>query len=307
MGFRFRKSIKLPGGFRINASKSGIGYSWGAKGYRVTKTAKGTTRTTVSIPGTGISYVQESKLTPKEQATKENCSDEKPIKRRSGCLLQILAVPFILLVIGVIVTPKDKIDDNQGGNWSVSQPADSSSKQEGNQTGNVNTKPNIEEVKDKASLFLSESFQLNLIGLEDKAMHYEMKVTSEGISDREDQSQVPENWNNFQLYFVSAQARMADEIEVESDKAMLILVDSNDDMMLSVKGGIITYNKYKEETVEQEKPNETITKPTERTVWVTSSGKKYHYSSTCSGMKNPSSISLSTAKSKGYTACSKCG
>ena len=42
MGFRYRKSINLGGGFRINLSKSGVGYSWGVKGYRVTKTAKGT-------------------------------------------------------------------------------------------------------------------------------------------------------------------------------------------------------------------------------------------------------------------------
>lgn len=60
MGFRYRKSINLGGGFRINISKSGIGYSWGVKGYRVTKTAKGTTRRTASIPGTGISYVNET-------------------------------------------------------------------------------------------------------------------------------------------------------------------------------------------------------------------------------------------------------
>ena len=60
MGFRYRKSINLGGGFRINLSKSGVGYSWGVKGYRVTKTAKGRTRTTASIPGTGISYVQET-------------------------------------------------------------------------------------------------------------------------------------------------------------------------------------------------------------------------------------------------------
>lgn len=60
MGFRYRKSINLGGGFRINLSKSGIGYSWGVKGYRVTKTAKGTTRRTASIPGTGISYVHET-------------------------------------------------------------------------------------------------------------------------------------------------------------------------------------------------------------------------------------------------------
>lgn len=60
MGLRYRKSINLGGGFRVNLSTSGIGYSWGVKGYRVTKTAKGTVRQTVSIPGTGISYVSES-------------------------------------------------------------------------------------------------------------------------------------------------------------------------------------------------------------------------------------------------------
>ncbi len=60
MGFRFRRSINLGGGFRINLSKSGVGYSWGTKGFRVTKTSRGTTRRTYSIPGTGISWVNES-------------------------------------------------------------------------------------------------------------------------------------------------------------------------------------------------------------------------------------------------------
>ena len=59
MGFRFRKSVNLGGGLRVNLSTKGIGYSWGVKGYRVTKTADGRTRQTVSIPGTGISYVDE--------------------------------------------------------------------------------------------------------------------------------------------------------------------------------------------------------------------------------------------------------
>lgn len=60
MGFRFRRSINLGGGFKINLSKSGIGYSWGTKGFRIGRTARGTTRRTYSIPGTGISYVDES-------------------------------------------------------------------------------------------------------------------------------------------------------------------------------------------------------------------------------------------------------
>lgn len=59
MGIRFRKSINLGGGFRVNLSKSGVGYSYGVKGARITKTARGTTRKTVGIPGTGIYYTQE--------------------------------------------------------------------------------------------------------------------------------------------------------------------------------------------------------------------------------------------------------
>ena len=60
MGFKFRRSINLGGGFKVNLSKSGVGYSWGTKGVRYTKTATGKKRTTLSIPGTGISYVTKS-------------------------------------------------------------------------------------------------------------------------------------------------------------------------------------------------------------------------------------------------------
>lgn len=59
MGFRFRKSINA-GPLRFNFSKSGIGYSVGTKGLRYTKKTGDGTRTTASIPGTGISYVKDS-------------------------------------------------------------------------------------------------------------------------------------------------------------------------------------------------------------------------------------------------------
>ena len=65
MGVRFRKSINLGHGVMVNLSKSGIGCSIGARGIRVTKTAKGCVRTTASVPGTGISYVSET-LTKKQ-------------------------------------------------------------------------------------------------------------------------------------------------------------------------------------------------------------------------------------------------
>ena len=67
MGFRFRKSVNLGGGFRINLSKSGIGYSFGTKGMRWTKLCNGRNRSTYSIPGTGLAYISESSGNKKSQ------------------------------------------------------------------------------------------------------------------------------------------------------------------------------------------------------------------------------------------------
>ena len=58
MGLRFRKSFSI-GPIRINISKSGIGISIGVKGFRIGRSAKGKTTATVSLPGTGLSYVQD--------------------------------------------------------------------------------------------------------------------------------------------------------------------------------------------------------------------------------------------------------
>lgn len=55
MGFSYRKSIKLMPGVRMTVSKSGVSYSAGGKGLRVTKTASGRVTRTVGIPGTGLS------------------------------------------------------------------------------------------------------------------------------------------------------------------------------------------------------------------------------------------------------------
>lgn len=55
MGYRYRKSVKL-GPFRATMSKSGVSYSAGVKGARVTKRADGKVQATLSVPKTGLSY-----------------------------------------------------------------------------------------------------------------------------------------------------------------------------------------------------------------------------------------------------------
>ena len=82
MGMRFRKSFGS-GPFKVNVSKSGIGYSIGtnsALGFRHTKTANGRTRNTYSIPGTGISYVDE-KSNKRSKKSKVNDFDDSNLNQ----------------------------------------------------------------------------------------------------------------------------------------------------------------------------------------------------------------------------------
>ena len=81
MGIRFRKSINL-GPLRINISKSGIGYSFGVKGARITKTANGRKRATLSVPGTGLSYVKDfTKETEDKKAEDVAKEDAKALEK----------------------------------------------------------------------------------------------------------------------------------------------------------------------------------------------------------------------------------
>lgn len=78
MGFRFRKSIKA-GPLRINLSKSGIGYSFGVKGARISHSATGRKRATFSIPGTGLSY-SKSLTHKRKKSTKRTSTSHKQSK-----------------------------------------------------------------------------------------------------------------------------------------------------------------------------------------------------------------------------------
>ncbi len=55
MGFRFRKSINVAPGVRLNVSKSGGSWSFGKRGATVNVGRRGT-YADVGIPGSGLSY-----------------------------------------------------------------------------------------------------------------------------------------------------------------------------------------------------------------------------------------------------------
>ncbi len=55
MGFRFRRSIRIAPGLRINLSKSGLSATVGRPGASVNIGRRGVTGT-AGLPGTGLSY-----------------------------------------------------------------------------------------------------------------------------------------------------------------------------------------------------------------------------------------------------------
>lgn len=74
MGFRFRKSIKVLPGVRINLSHRGVGTRVGPKGLGFTAGPSGK-RVNASLPGTGLSY---SKKVGGRRAPKRAAKDEGP-------------------------------------------------------------------------------------------------------------------------------------------------------------------------------------------------------------------------------------
>lgn len=75
MGLRFRKSVTLGKGVKLNFGKSGMSVSVGGKGYRKTINTKGQVTTSMGIPGTGIYYTDTKKIGgSKQSSSRKNTS-----------------------------------------------------------------------------------------------------------------------------------------------------------------------------------------------------------------------------------------
>src|SRR5689334_25257907 len=98
MPLRFRRSLRIFPGLRLNASKSGISASVGRRGAWFTIGPRGT-RTTIGIPGTGISYTEQQSARPAQIETR---AAESP-PSRPWAWLKWLALILGLAVVANII------------------------------------------------------------------------------------------------------------------------------------------------------------------------------------------------------------
>ena len=79
MSFRFRKSVKICKGFKVNFSKSGASLSVGGRGHSVNLRKR--SRATFGIPGTGLSY--STSLTSNNNSAKRSTSSSGSHKKHT--------------------------------------------------------------------------------------------------------------------------------------------------------------------------------------------------------------------------------
>lgn len=134
MGFRFRKSVKIAPGVRLNIGKKSVGISAGVKGARVSVNSSGRKTTTVGLPGTGLSYSKTEKIGGRKTTTRSASSNNvQPIrpdlppaqplneKKKKGCCGCAVYAFIALMIIGALgsciggTEDKDKQTDTGDG------------------------------------------------------------------------------------------------------------------------------------------------------------------------------------------------
>lgn len=128
MGFRFRKSLKT-GPFRMTFSKSGVGYSVGGKGFRVTKKACGGVRTTTSIPETGVSHTEDfgksksARPRRKQARSSQVVHEGNQTTQRTNSRKVPIWIPLVLILVPFVLAVLLGIMGSDGASDPTTPPA----------------------------------------------------------------------------------------------------------------------------------------------------------------------------------------
>ena len=79
MGFRFRKSIKIAPGVKMNLTKRGVGTTIGTRGAHLSVHSSGKKTTSVGVPGSGFSYVSSTSTHSRKNEASDNSDTQVQI------------------------------------------------------------------------------------------------------------------------------------------------------------------------------------------------------------------------------------
>lgn len=344
MGMRYRKSTGLGKGVRLNVGKGSLGISAGVKGAHVSVNSKRGVTTSVGAPGTGVSYSKTTGWGSKSKAG--STSDYEPdtdleamdddtdtgyapsyhsptqpshpggIKPPSNKLVKIAVWAIILSVFVIVFIGLQSF--LSGGSDAPAHPAqstvstsadtgtDSDTSAPGSTTTNVEITQGsqaapIDVIADGVTAYLEgRGYPVSSTRKVADHSRVECVVTVPGLSDR-DGSAKPANWSDVQTDLVSLAAGAQSAVTDQGDYTVLIYVQSaNGDNLLAADSGKVLYDAFAATDTPEKAES------TEKTVYVSATGSKYHSKPDCGNMTSAKEITLSEAQSRGLTACSRC-
>lgn len=312
MGMRYRKSIGLGKGVRLNMGKGSLGISAGVKGAHVSVNSKRGVTTSVGAPGTGVSY---SKTTGwGSGGASGGTGGPKP---PSNKLVKIAVWAIILSVL--IIAFCGIYSFLSGGSdapahpaqSTVSTSADTGTDGDTSAPGSTTTDVTITQGSQAAPIdVIADGVETYLEGLGYPVSsirkvsdhnRVECVVTVPGLSDS-DGSAKPANWSDVQTDLVSLAAGAQSAVTDQGDYTVLVYVQSaNGDNLLAADSSKVIYDKFQAAADSAAKNT-----AAEKTVYVSATGSKYHSKPDCGNMTSAKEITLSEAQSRGLTACSRC-
>lgn len=337
MGFKFRKSIKIAPGVKLNINKNSVGISAGTRGARVSVNSKGRATTTVGVPGSGISYSRTTNLGGNNNSTSNSSSNNigqvnsQPQKKGKNILLIILAVIFspVILLFGIIPAIlyfaifRKKIDQSKKRIWDIVAGAIGVISLIIWISGALNPVVNAEKIEISAQtseMDINDSQNINIVVTPSNAnseIEYIVDntdivalTTKDGIATIESKSE-------------GTATITAKSGNVESNQLTITVIDEERIAQEKAEAERLAQEEAARKAEEERLAQEEAARKAEEErlakeqaaaqeeyvpmVWTPADGSgKYHKKSTCSGMKNPVQISLEDAKARGIQPCGKC-
>ncbi len=271
MGFRFRKSIKIAPGLKLNFNKKSTGLTFGGKGLHYTINSKGKKNASVGLPGTGLSYsiTNKSKKNSKEDYSEKNYFNEKEDgvimkekKSKKGCLPAIIGICVVFGIIGSCGSTDSSEDVTNAIITEITTTVEST------------TLYGIAEFSTAKGTTTKHTVTTT-----------EESTTTTGTASTTEQKTT-----------TTTRATTTEKETTTTTKKATTTKKDITTKKPTTKNATTT----KKAVVDNGSPQQG------EMVWIPQSGKKYHSDSSCSNMKNPSKVTVSKAKSLGLTACSKC-
>lgn len=309
MGLRFRKSVKIAPGLKLNFNKKSVGITAGTKGAHYTVNSKGKRTASVGIPGSGVSYTSSS---GGGKTARSNSSN----KSGGGCLSVLLGMSLALVIIAFIITYA-WIPGIIAIIYFAKKVSDPKQRKIGIGISAVITafsfifflsslfQPDLTSVTvnwEKQEFDINEETILNIVIEEEGADIYSFKISDNDIARVDYIDDVAT------VHFIAegtADISFIADNEIQSNSTTITVIDKEAEAQRLLEAQEEQEQTKQEEVVETKEPVAQEPEEQEIMVYVTNTGTKYHRANCRHVDESKIEIALSSAI-KNYEPCGTC-